>query len=225
MTRSYGGSLQYRDADGPTGGERFSVTVHDDGSRTMRCQCWMDKVPLVRDVVYTVNARFEAVDCFVRVVSAGAFVGSGFFLFAEDHAEAEAYTRHDGRIHQRIETPGRVRLFGSHPISVDIWKCAHTPPDRLGEIQPLAHCFSSSLAPHGASGPLLHAKTYDVEFDGREIRQTQVGAFECLRYKWHTHTGRTLVMCTTGKDWLPVKVWVPETGRSYELIELEGDWQ
>jgi hypothetical protein len=225
MTRNYGGSLQYRDADGPTGSERFSVTVHDDGSRTLRCQCWMDKVPLVRDVVYTVNSQFEAVDCFVRVFSAGVFVGSGFFLFADDHAEGEAWTRSDGRIRQRIETPGRVKLFGSHPISVDIWKCAHTPADRPGTIQALTNCFSSSLAPNGASGPLLNAKTYDVEFNGRETRQTSISAFECLRYQWHTHTGRTLVMCTTGEDWLPVNVRVPETGRSYDLVELTGDWR
>jgi hypothetical protein len=225
MTRNYGGVLQYRDASGPTGRERFSVTVHDDGSRTLRCQCWMDKVPLVRDVVYTVNERFEAVDCFVRVVSAGALVGSGFFLFTDHHAEAEASTRQDGRIHQRIDTPGRVKLFGSHPISVDIWKCTHTPADRPGKIHALTNCFSSSLAPNGASGPLLNAKTYDVAFDGSELRQTPLGELDCLRYKWHTHTGRTLVMCTTGKDWLPVNVQVPETGRSYDLIELTGDWQ
>jgi hypothetical protein len=225
MTRNYSGSLQYRQPDGPSGRELFSVTVHDDGSRTLRCQCWMDRVPLVRDVVYTVNERFEAVDCFVRVFSAGSFVGSGLFLFGEDYVEAEARTRADGRVHQRFDTPGRVKLFGSHPISVDIWKCTHTPPERQGTIQPLTNCFSSSLAPNGASGPLLNPKSYDVEFDGRERRDTVAGALECLRYKWHTHTGRTLVMCTTGADWLPIIVQVPETGRSYELTSLEGDWR
>jgi hypothetical protein len=175
-------------------------------------------------VVYTVNARFEAVDCFVRVVGEGAFIGSGWFRFGEDFAEGEVVTAREGRISQRISTPGRVKLFGSHPISIDIWKCVHTLAERPGEIQPLTNCFSSSLAPNGASGPLLVDKRYDVIFEGHDSRTTPAGQFDCRRFNWNTYTGRTLVMHTAGKDALPVSVRVPETGRVYELVRLEGDW-
>jgi hypothetical protein len=225
MTRNYRGEIRYgHEVDGETGRERFEVTVHDDGSRTLRCICWMDKVPLVRDVVYTVNDKFEAVDCFVRVVSEGAFVGSGWFRFGEDFAEGEVSTAREGRISQRVSTPGRVKLFGSHPISIDIWKCVHTAAERPSEIQPLTNCFSSSLAPNGASGPLLVDKRYDVIFEGHEAVAVPFGQLDCRRYNWNTYTGRTLVMRTAGRDWLPVSVRVPETGRVYELVRLEGDW-
>lgn len=226
MSRDYSGLIRYAsDAEGDIGREIFSVSVHDDGTRTLRCQCWMDQVPLVRDVTYTVNERFEAVDAFVRVVAKGAFVGSGFFRFTDTFAEAEVVTAAEGRVSQRIETPGRVRLFGSHPISIDIWKCAHTPAEHPGEKQPLTNCFSSSLAPAGASGPMLNAKSYDIEFEGREEAQVPAGRFDALRYNWDTYTGRTLVMHTAGADWLPLSVRVPEVGRYYELVELNGDWK
>jgi hypothetical protein len=78
MTRSYRGVISYgHETDGITGRETFHVTVHADGTRTLRCVCEMDNVPLVRDVVYTVNERFEAIDGFVRVHSQGAFVPVG----------------------------------------------------------------------------------------------------------------------------------------------------
>lgn len=222
MSRSYRGVIRYgHETDGQTGREAFHVTIHEDGSRTLRCVCEMDNVPLVRDVVYTVNDRFEAMDAFVRVQSQGAFVGSGWFRFSEHLAEGEVLTAKEGRLSQRIETPGRVKLFGSHPICVDIWKCAHTPAEKPGEIQPLANCFSSSLAPNGASGPLMTSKTYDMVFRGEESIETPAGRFDCLRYSWDTYTGRTLVMHARPGDWLPISVRVPETGRVYELVAYE----
>jgi hypothetical protein len=226
MPRDFGGKIRYAsDDEGEIGREVFSVTVHADGSRTLRCQCWMDQVPLVRDVTYTVNERFEALDAFVRVFAMDAFVGSGWFRFTESCAEGEAITAQEGRVSQRIETPGRVKLFGSHPLCIDIWKCAHTKPEKSGEKQPLTNCFSSSLVPAGASGPLLNAKTYDIEFEGSEEKTVGAGTFGCLRYNWDTYTGRTLVMHTGGEDWLPVSIRVPEVGRYYELTELHGDWR
>lgn len=223
MTHSYRGVISYgHESDGPTGRETFHATVNADGTRTLRCVCEMDNVPLVRDVVYTVNARFEAIDAFVRVHSQGAFVGSGWFRFGDNLAEGEVVTAREGRLSQRIETPGRVRLFGSHPICVDIWKCAHTPAERAGEIQPLTNCFSSSLAPNGASGPLMTAKTYDMVYHGEEGITTPAGRFDCLRYSWDTYTGRTLVMHAIPGNWLPAQVSVPETGRLYQLVEYQA---
>lgn len=225
MARKYRGVIRYgHEQDGRSGQEIFHATVHDDGSRTLRCLCEMDQVPLVRDVTYTVNAQFEAMDCFVRVVDRGAFVGSGWFRFTDEFAEGEVFSAKEGRLSQHIQTPGRVKLFGSHPICIDIWKCAHTPPENPGVVQPLTNCFSSSLAPNGASGPLMTGKSYDMTFIGAEQVQTEAGQFDCLTYSWDTYTGRTLVMSTAPGDWLPVRVRVPEAGRVYELVEFAQDF-
>jgi len=222
ITRQYRGRIRYLEAGGKcTGREFFHVSVHADGSRTLRCVCEMDDVPLVRDVVYTVNERFEAVDCFVRVVGHGALIGSGWFRFTDEFAEAEVFTAAEGRVSQKVATPGRVKIFGSHPISLDIWKCAHTPAERPGEFQTLRNCFSSSLTPNGAGGPLLIAKTYDIAYQGLTTVSAPAGRYECLHYLWDTRSGRTLALYTVPGDWLPVKLVVPERGRIYELVEFE----
>ncbi|WP_439532747.1 hypothetical protein [Polymorphobacter sp.] len=222
MTRTYRGTISYgHDVDGLTGREHFYVTVHDDGSRTLRCICEMDKVPLVRDVVYSVNERFEALDGFVRLSAEGAFIGSGWFRFTDSLAEGEMITAKEGRVSQRIETPGRVRLMGAHPISIDIWKCAHVEAARQGEVQTLSNCFSTSLVPNGASGPILVTKTYDITYQGHETIEVPAGRFDCERFSWNTYTGRTLVMHSMPGDWLPVSVHVPETGRRYQLTDFE----
>ncbi len=222
MGRMYRGVIVYRHEDvGITGRENFNVTVHDDGSRTIRCVCEMDDVPLVRDVVYTVNERFEAMDSFVRVQTGRELIGTGWFHFTDSTAEGESFTALEGRVSQRIATPGRVKLFGSHPISLDILKCAHAAPERVGEVQTLRNCFSSTPAPNGAGGPTLNAKTYDLTFRGHSTVTTPAGPFNCLNFTWDTHTGRTLSLHTVPGDWLPVRVTLPETGRIYELVEFE----
>ena len=221
MGRIYRGVIAYIQDDHVTGRETFVGTVHADGSRTLRCLCEMDNFNLIRDVTYTVNAAFEAMDCFVRVISEDRFVGSGWFRFSETHAEGETFTAAEGRVSQRIETPGRVKLFGSHPLCADTWKCAHTPAERPGELQPLTNCFSSSLVLNGASGPMLLAKTYNMRFMGEEKVTVPAGAFDCLYYEWDTGTGRTLQMYALPGDWLTIRTLVPEKGRRYELVEFE----
>jgi hypothetical protein len=221
MGRMYRGVIAYLQDEQLTGRETFVVTVNADGSRTMRSICEMDNFNLVRDVTYTVNARFEAVDCFVRLISEDQFVGSGWFRFSDTHAEAECVTAQEGRLSQRFETPGRVKLFGTHPLSIDTLKCAHTPVARPGEWQPLTNCFSSSLVTNGASGPMLLAKTYDMKFIGEAQTTVRAGTFDCLYYHWDTGTGRTLEMYTTPGDFLTIQTTVPERGRRYELVEYE----
>lgn len=221
MGRVYRGVLSYRQDGAVIGRETFVTTVHADGSRTIRCLCEMDTFSLLRDVTYTINAAFEAVDCFVRVINENVFVGSGWFNFTEDYAEGESFTALEGRVTQRVRTPGRTKLFGSHPISMDILKCAHTPAERPGEVQPLINCFSSSLIPNGAGGPTLTAKTYDMTYVGPVKKTVRAGTFACLNYQWNTHTGRTLDMFTVPGDWLPVLTIVPERGREFELVEFE----
>lgn len=223
MIRSYRGEIRYADeAIGTTGRELFHATVYPDGTRTLRCLCEMDGIGLTRDVTYTVNERFEAMDCFVRITGREGLIGTGWFCFSDTQAQGEIVTAIEGRITQRIDTPGRVKLFGTHPLCLDIWKCVHTPMERPGEVQPLANCFSSSLAAGtGASGPMLVHKHYDMRYHGAETVTVPAGTFDCQHFSWDTHTGRVLQMYTVPGDWLPVQVRVPEVGRHYQLIAFE----
>jgi hypothetical protein len=222
MARLYRGKIAYiHEETGEFGREFFSVTVHDDGTRTMRCVCEMDHVKLTRDVTYTVRADFKPLDCFVRVVNQDTFVGSGWFRFAENFAEAEVLTAADGRLRQRHETPARVNLFGSHPICIDIWKCTQVKAERPGDVQRLDNCLSSSPVENGASGPLLFPKFYDMTYRGREKVTVPSGSHDCEHFAWLTGTGRTLELYTVPGDWLPVRTVVPERKRRYDLVEFE----
>ncbi|MDX2221742.1 MAG: hypothetical protein SFV21_03270 [Rhodospirillaceae bacterium] len=222
MARFYRGTINYiSEAGGEFGREYFSVSVERDGTRTLRCVCEMDNVALVRDVTYTVDANFLPIDCYVRVSNDHKFVGSGWFRFTDTGVDGEVETVAEGRVTQHLPTPGRARLFGTHPICIDIWKCAHVQAARPGEVQLLDNCVNSSSVPNGASGPLLARKSYDMVYQGREQVTVKSGTFDCQYFHWRTGTGRTLQLYTATADYLPVKTVVPEGKRYYELVEFE----
>ena len=221
-TRSYRGKITYAHREtGEFGREWFSVTVTNDGTRILRCQCEMDPVGLVREVIYTADAGFLPQHCFVQVVNDHQFVGCGWFEFSEKYATAEVRSATEGRFSQRVATPGRTTCFGCHPIAVDIWKCAHANNNRIGELSRLTNCFSSSLAPNGASTPKLIPKEYALSYHGTARVEVAAGDFECEQYDWDTGTGRTLRMSAVPGAWLPVLTEVPEMGRFYELVDLQ----
>ena len=71
--RTYAGKIVYlTDGAGEMGRERFRVTVHDDGRRTLRAICEMDDDELLRDVTHTVDRHFRPLDAFVRLRRADA---------------------------------------------------------------------------------------------------------------------------------------------------------
>jgi hypothetical protein len=222
MARIFKGMIPYRQNGLITGRETFTVSVHADGSRTYRCLCEMDNFRLLRDITYTIGADFKPLDCFVRVIAEDAFVGSGWFRFTDGFAEGETFTAAEGRSSLRIDTPSHTKLYGSHPLCIDILKCAQAKAERPGEPQPVDNCFSSSLMPEtGASGPYLLEKTYDLKYVGPKTVTVKSGTYDCENFQWTTGNGRTLDMFTTPGDYLPVLVEVPERGRRFELWEFE----
>ena len=95
--RTYAGKIVYlTDGAGEMGRERFRVTVHDDGRRTLRAICEMDDDELLRDVTYTVDRHFRPLDAFVRLTIGEAFVGSGWYHFTETAVTCEAVTASAG---------------------------------------------------------------------------------------------------------------------------------
>lgn len=222
MARFFRGKVSYMsETTGEFGREFFTVSVEDDGTRTLRCVCEMDNVSLIRDVTYTVDKNFMPTDCYVRVSNEHKLVGSGWFRFTDNAAEGEAFTVAEGRVSQRLATPGRIKLFGTHPICIDIWKCVHAQATKPGEVQVVDNCMNSSAVTNGASGPLLGRKSYDMVYCGPEKITVPAGTFDCQHFDWRTGTGRTLQLYTATADYLPVKTVVPEGKRYYELVELE----
>lgn len=223
--RSYRGRIDYvRDGAGVKGREFFSVTVQRNGKRTLRAQCEMDDIGLLRDVVQTVDGDWLPQDAFVRLVQKGRFMGSGWFRFLPDGIECEAFTRNEGRISQRIATDGRVRIFASHPLATDGWQTrAHD--HRGAKTQTIRPWSNPSPRPDGGSGPMVGLGAKTITYVGEERLTVPAGTFPCRHYSIHASNPQNPPMETwvTGEDALLVKMRWDLLQTDYVLAELAGD--
>lgn len=219
------GLISYRlgtpDAQGDWfGREHFSVSLFDNGTRTLRAVCEFEDVGLVRDVTYTLDDEFRPLEAYVRVAFPAKPVGSGWFRFTERSAEGEAFTAAEGRVRQRFELSERVRAFGTHPICSDMLRLAHLRTDRQGEEQVLSHCMNSSGLSYGESGPLLSPRSYRYVHRGRESVATEAGRFDTQAFEWKVRDGKTLLLWTLKPHHLPVRLYFPEGSKIYDLVSL-----
>lgn len=218
------GEVSYREASAgglrEFGREYFSVSVFPDGSRTLRAVCCYSQKGITRDVVYTVGADWKPREAFVRVARESEVVGSAWFRFTDAFAEAEGFTRGEGRYRQRIDVPTRVLAFGSHPICSDIWRLAHLSTEKGDHLQILENCMNSSPAASGDTGPMLFPRRYQYRLGAHETIDTIAGRVACYRFDWSVREGKTLRMWTAAPDFLPYRMDCPETGQRYDLVIL-----
>lgn len=225
--RSIRGRLLYTGPDGERGREWFTFTVHGDGGRILRAQTEIEEGQVLRDVTYALGADWRPRHCAISLRVMDRFVGSGWFLFDERQATCEAFTAAEGRISQRVATPGRVRAFGSHAITADGLMTAiydYGGPPR----QHFDNMYMSSYAFNGATGPYLLPISFGFDYLGLEDVDVPAGRFRChrLRYvlegsavdghptydNWVTADGDCVIVkafVSAPKDYL------------YELVEFE----
>jgi hypothetical protein len=169
------------------GDERFTITHHADGTRTLRatCEIW-DPPPVLRDVTLTLGADYAPRDAFVRLTVDDRFVGSAWFLFGEHEASCEGHTRTEGRFSQRLSLAQRAPAFGAHPIQSDAW-LTRLVPDRP-TTQPVprqTRILLPSVDHRGATGPMLATHPgVTIQFVGRESIEVPAGRFEALHYRF-----------------------------------------
>ncbi len=210
--RTIRGRIDYiRDHAGTSGREWFTVTVQPNGDRTLRSQCEMDDVDLLRDVVQTVDGEWRPVDSFVRLTQRGAFMGAGWFHFTDQAVECEAYTVAEGRASQVIETGERVRIFASHPLMTDGWQCAAFDHGSSEATQKIAPWANSSPRPDGGSGPLAAVGHKIIDYVGEETVSVPAGTFDCRHYRLHT----------SNPDAPPLETWV--TGDDRQFVRMHWD--
>jgi hypothetical protein len=196
--RRIAGRLAYLDAAGnPTGRELFSISVHGDGSRTLRAQCEMDDDALVRDAILVLDAGARPAEAFVRVVENGTASGSAHFtdLSAHDY-------------------------FGTHALINDGWVSfagAHLADGESVVVRGLAcsHQANGGGAPKPMPSEALLTRI------GAEALTVAAGRFETVHWTV-TYQGHTPIdMWTTGEDRvLVLMTWDHLNGR-YELVQLD----
>ena len=209
------------DEAGERGREWFTVTVHGDGSRTLRALSEMDDSDVLRDVVYTVDSQWRPHDAFVRLTVAGAFMGSGWFSFGPTGAEAEVVTADAGRLTQRVSNDRHPPSFGPHPVTGDAW---HLPGfSELRERGSVTNhdVLMSSPLPNGASGPMLSTLKLTAEYLGEEEVTVPAGTFTTDHYRYILDDEPPEDVWVIPGDYTLVRLRWDRLGSTYELVELE----
>lgn len=211
-TRSARGRIDYiRDGKGVSGREFFSVTVSQSGDRTLRAQCEMDDIGLLRDVIQTVSKDWFPRDSDVRLAQHGKFMGVGWFRCDATGIACEAFTLAEGRVTQRVETGRPVRIIASHPLMTDGWQCAafdHARSDRIQTVEPWAN---TSPRPDGGSGPMIGIGTKVIEYVGEERITVPAGTFSTRHYR----------LIASNPATPPLETWV--MGDDSQFVKMRWD--
>lgn len=194
------GEIAYLGAGGEaTGRELFSVSVHADGSVTLRAQCEMDDDALVRDAILSLDAEGLPAEAFVRTVEQGRHIGSRWY---------------------RFDAAPRPRFFGTHSLVNDGWLARLGAAMRAGERRRLDGLITCSLQANGGGAPALHETSAILAYVGEERVTRPAGDFNCRHWRVGYGDYPPLDMWVTGPlDLLVAMEWRHLSAR-YELASL-----
>jgi hypothetical protein len=215
------------DTLGPLGLERFSVSVAQDGSRTLHATSEIDNRSVSKDIVYSVDKHWRPIDSYVRLLKNGSLLGTGWYRFDKNIAELEAWNVQLGRISQYFQLDRALDTFGPHPLTADVWHLASFNHDSGERVQRVEHSMLSSLEQDGASGPMLHPFQFGIEYIGRESLQVKAGDFEVDKYEFRLEGSQMEdhpleeLWCIPD-DYIFVKIRVGGyRATTYELVEFQ----
>lgn len=227
--RTYSGKMLYiTNGVGEMGREFFRVTIQPDGTRTLRAQCEMDDDRLLRDVVLTVDAAWRPIDGFVRLTVDEKLVGSSWFCFDSHTAICEGRTAKDGRLSQHMTADAPVQSFGTHALHGDAWVAGRVRQwqGRMRDF-PFVTYASSTLA-NGGSGPELIAVPSgfaSVEDRGDERVSVTAGTFDTRHIRISVPGVDDFDLWAGGQDCIPVKLTSDYLNQTYELVDIDGQWE
>ncbi len=213
------------------GREFFIMTDQADGVRVVHAHCEIDDTPnVIRDVVLSLDSQGQPIDCSVRITVGDQHEGTGFMRFTPQLAECETFSRKAGRITQRIELAAPVRALGAHPI------CGDALILRLYDLTKgpgrafYPHLMLTSPDHRGATGPMLFALGFGLEFVGPERVTVGAGSFDALHFRYVDTAGQLPqehppydVWCTADGNYIYLKGGVGGYMQTrYELMDLVG---
>lgn len=165
------------------GRETASYQFHADGLIGVRIHSESDSPAVVRDAIYTLDARWRPLECLLRIQSDGRHEGSGWFRFEDGVATFEGWNAKTGRVSQRVPLPEPATALVAHPVTTDAMLAAAYDHGRGGPApQRPAGVYLTSTDAYGRTGPTLASSDVFLDFAGRESIATPAGAAEANRY-------------------------------------------
>lgn len=198
------GELAYTHLGRVRGHERFTISVHADGSRILRAMSEIFETRVLRDVSLRVGPEWEPRDVFLRLTVNDRFRGSGWFTFDEAEARGEALHAPYTRLSQHVRLQRPVRSFGTHPIQGDAWHAGMFDLEGPAS-QHFEDVMISSYAFDGATGPELLPLRFGMELLGTETLDVPAGRFRCHHFRFLLGNGEF-------SDHPPYEIWVTADG-------------
>ncbi len=196
------------------GRERFVITKHADGRRTLRAQAEIDDAPnVLRDVILTLDEDWITRDGFVRLSVGDKSVGSSWFRFEDTFAECEGWVAERGRISERVEYDKPGAIFGAHPIQGDAMHLHAVDRSNGPGVTEFDRFLMTSLDHRGATGPSLvwREPGMKVEFIGEERITVAAGEFDALHFCYGDRDNSELGANEPGKH-PPYEIWTTADG-------------
>ena len=187
------------------GTEDWTLTVHPDGSRTMRM--WNDLYARNGHLTATLRVAedFRPIEAHVSYWTQGQFKGSGLFTVTGDRLEAIT-NGPQGRIAETIDVPDGFSIV-THPLAGDGWHTWYYDRDKGGEQTGMVYNIDSTPDPTKPAIGKLEPQA--LEYIGEETIEVPAGTFEAARFKIGIGD-----VWTTGPDNILVKF-------SWEQFDLE----
>ncbi|WP_317928564.1 hypothetical protein [Halioxenophilus sp. WMMB6] len=197
LNKMISGEIAYRTLDNELAGrEVFDLLFYEQGC-TLRAQCEMNNIGLLRDVSLALDHEWLPKDAFCRLINRDGVSGSCWYFFNETSVLVEG--ENGGvRFSQQLSNQPGYHYLGLHPLQGDALIAQQVDNSRPGEFVPV-NSLTNSISENGDGGLMATGLVIEVAFLGMETVTVTAGSFNArkLALRWH-------------RDWPPATLWVRE---------------
>lgn len=217
-TRWARGIIEYRvdGVDDSWGSERWHMSVHPDGSRTMQTVNEIPSLGIQRSVTLRVARSFRPLELAAIYYTDGQWRGTGLFAVDGDALEATVETP-AGTLRESWELPGDF-AFIPHPLATDAWAVWQYDKTRPAPQQRTVYDLDSGA--RSAASMMGRLYSQDVEYLGMEEVTTPAGTFMTDHFRI-SDAGVVVNMHLIGPDYILAKFTFRAAGRESEFVLTE----
>lgn len=197
------------------GEEYWRLTVHPDGSRTIRMTNPITATKILRDVVLRVDKDYVPLHAHITHWEGGQHRGAGFY-WREGTRFNAVVSAPNGTLQQSVEVPAKFSI-GSRPQAPFAWHAAHYDRAKGGVQTSTAYVMDRVGTSVGSI--LGRVIPVDVELLGEPRLTVGAGTFDT----YHFRIEKDLELWVDKKEFFTVLLISRETERPlrYELVELK----